>query len=116
MNIPCSQICNYLNLPLQGSDVAFNAVSTDTRSIQPGALFIAIKGANFDGHDYIAEALAKGAAGLVVSKPYTANVPVLVVADTLWAYGHRRQHRSGDRRCERTAARPRTAASRGPQS
>lgn len=87
MNIPCSQICNYLNLPLQGSDVAFNAVSTDTRSIQPGALFIAIKGANFDGHDYIAEALAKGAAGLVVSKPYTANVPVLVVADTLWAYG-----------------------------
>lgn len=87
MNISCKQICNFLKIAYEGPEVTFTSVSTDSRTVQPGALFIAIKGANFDGHDYIADVLAKGAAGIVVSKPFTANVPVLEVADTLWAYG-----------------------------
>lgn len=87
MHITCAEICNFLKLPFNGNDVAFNAVSTDTRTIQPGALFVAIQGKNFDGHDFLDVAIQQGAAGVVVSKPYTANVPVLQVSDTLWAYG-----------------------------
>lgn len=87
MNISCKELCNFLKIAYEGPEVIFTSVSTDSRTVQPGALFVAIKGANFDGHDYIADVLAKGAAGIVVSKPFTANVPVLEVADTLWAYG-----------------------------
>ncbi len=86
-NITYSQICNYLDVDCTGPDITFNAVSTDTRSLQPGALFVAIIGKNFDGHDYVAQAIEKGAAGVVVSKPFTCNVPVILVKDTLWAYG-----------------------------
>lgn len=87
MHITCAEICNFLKLPFNGNDVVFNAVSTDTRTIQPGSLFVAIQGKNFDGHDFLDVAIQQGAAGVVVSKPYTANVPVLHVSDTLWAYG-----------------------------
>lgn len=87
MNISCKQLCNFLKIVYEGPEVTFTSVSTDSRTVQPGALFIAIKGANFDGHEYIADVIAKGAAGVVVSKPITADVPVLEVADTLWAYG-----------------------------
>jgi len=73
-------------------------VSTDTRTLQAGDLFVAIKGENFDGHDFIAAAIHKGAAGIVVSENYVADIaaqeilqqekiPTLVVADTLVAYG-----------------------------
>jgi UDP-N-acetylmuramoyl-tripeptide--D-alanyl-D-alanine ligase len=51
---------------LQGEPTAvFSRVSTDSRQIQPGALFIALKGERFDGHAYVAGALAAGAAGAV---------------------------------------------------
>jgi len=46
----------------------FSDVSTDTRKIEKGSLFIAIKGPNFDGHDFIAKAVKKGASGAVVSR------------------------------------------------
>lgn len=87
MQITCAQICSCLKVGFPGKNVIFSSVSTDSRTLQPGALFIALKGANFDGHDYIKQALDRGAAGLVVSMPYSANVPVIQVADTLRAYG-----------------------------
>lgn len=88
-NLTCTDISNYLDIDFSGEDVAFNSVSTDTRTIQPGALFVALKGPNFDGHDYVSQAIAKGAAGVLVSKKVDvpANVPILIVHDTLWAYG-----------------------------
>lgn len=85
--ITCAQIANYLDVDFHGPDITFNSVSIDTRTLQPGALFVAIKGKNFDGHDYLDEAIKRGAVGVMVSKPYTANVSVIQVADTLWAYG-----------------------------
>lgn len=85
--ITCAQIANYLDVDFNGPDIIFNSVSIDTRTLQPGALFVAIKGKNFDGHDYLDEAIKLGAAGVMVSKPYSANVPVLQVPDTLWGYG-----------------------------
>ena len=45
----------------------FTAVSTDTRKIAPGSLFVALKGASFDAHDFLAQAFESGAAAAVVS-------------------------------------------------
>ena len=63
-------------------------VSTDTRSLQPGQTFLALTGERFDGHDYIATALERGAAAVIVARAATvpAETPALVVADTLKAY------------------------------
>ena len=59
----------------------FSGVSTDSRTLPAGALYIALAGEKFDGHDYAAEAIAKGAAGIVVSRvlPLTVGVPVILV-------------------------------------
>ena len=65
-------------------------VSTDTRTIAPGDLFVALKGENHDAHDHLAQAVAKGAKGLVVSDATRASalsVPAFVVRDTVAALG-----------------------------
>ena len=64
-------------------------VSIDSRSLRPGELFIAIKGERFDGHDFIAEAVRKGASAAVVSRKIkdAVNVPVIYVPDTTKALG-----------------------------
>ncbi len=69
---------------------AFARVWTDTRTIEPGDLFVALVGEQFDAHDFLADAVAKGAAGVVVSRSTAARalgVPVFEVADTLVALG-----------------------------
>ncbi len=69
------------------SDWFASGVSIDSRSIQPGDLFIAIMGDNLDGHDYVADAIQKGAVAAVVSK-VIEGVPaekLMVVADTFKA-------------------------------
>lgn len=77
----------------------FKDISIDSRTLKEGDLFLALAGDNFDGHDFIEAALAKGAAGLVVSGTVRqdVDVPVIKVADTLKALGllasHRRQLR-----------------------
>jgi UDP-N-acetylmuramoyl-tripeptide--D-alanyl-D-alanine ligase len=64
-------------------------VSTDTRTLAPGALYVALKGDRFDGHAFLAEAAARGAAGAVVRKGTTAarGIPLFEVEDTLRALG-----------------------------
>ena len=69
-----------------GEDAMLQGVSTDTRTLQPGQLFVALRGPHFDGHDYLAEAKAKGAAACMVEKPI-ANCPALIVSDTRLALG-----------------------------
>jgi UDP-N-acetylmuramoyl-tripeptide--D-alanyl-D-alanine ligase len=67
-----------------------NGVSTDTRQIAAGNLFVALAGERFDAHDFLPEAVAKGAAALIVSRPERAanlNVPVYTVPDTTVALG-----------------------------
>ncbi len=61
----------------------FSGVSTDSRTLTPGSLYIALSGERFDGHDYVAEAIDKGAAGIVVSRllPLTAPIPAILVTD-----------------------------------
>ena len=73
-----------------GADAGFSGVSTDSRTIAPGDLFVALKGANFDGHAYVAEVLAGGAAGAVVNQDFAAahpELPLICVSDTRLALG-----------------------------
>lgn len=67
--------------------VRFSSVSTDSRSLAPGALFFALRGPNFDGHDFVGRAVERGAVALVVERPVEAPVPQLVVADSRRALG-----------------------------
>ena len=71
------------------ADFDFTGVTTDSRSVKLGELFVALKGGNFDGHDYCAKAVELGAAGVVVShdvEGLPAGVAVFKVEDTLLAY------------------------------
>jgi UDP-N-acetylmuramoyl-tripeptide--D-alanyl-D-alanine ligase len=67
-----------------------SGITTDSRKVAPGQLFIALTGEQFDGHDYVAQAVANGAVAVVVSKTVdeqALGVPVYVVPDTLVALG-----------------------------
>ena len=78
-----------LGLGARPLSAPWTAVSTDTRSIEQGALFLALTGDRFDGHDYLAAARDQGATAAVVRRG-TAPVPgleLLEVDDTLRAYG-----------------------------
>jgi len=69
----------------------FTGVSTDSRTTRPGDCFFAIPGENFDGHDYVSDAFAKGAVCAVVSKDIPvgkpADKPILKVEDTIKSLG-----------------------------
>lgn len=82
-------------------DFEFAGVTTDSRAVKPGELFVALKGGNFDGHDYCAKAVALGASGVVIShdiEQLPAGAAVFRVPDTLLAYqqlarAYRRRHK-----------------------
>jgi UDP-N-acetylmuramoyl-tripeptide--D-alanyl-D-alanine ligase len=70
---------------LIGGDCDFAGISIDTRTLQKDALFVALSGPNFDGHDFVATAAAKGAAAALVSRALPIGIPQAVVADPLTA-------------------------------
>ncbi len=72
---------------LCGEDRPFDVVSTDTRTLPQGALFVAIRGERFDGHDHVAEAEARGAAGALVSRRIGSTLPQVIADDTRRAFG-----------------------------
>jgi UDP-N-acetylmuramoyl-tripeptide--D-alanyl-D-alanine ligase len=72
---------------LVGADRPFGIVSTDSRSLVPGALFVAIPGDRFDGNDFVPEAEAKGAAGALVSRLAATPLPQIEVRDSRRALG-----------------------------
>ncbi|MDS4026856.1 MAG: UDP-N-acetylmuramoyl-tripeptide--D-alanyl-D-alanine ligase [Candidatus Contendobacter sp.] len=76
-----------LNGEASGADVVFTTVSTDSRQLSVGALFVALTGPNFDGHDFIAAARERGAVAALVSRPVADPLPQLRVADTRLALG-----------------------------
>lgn len=78
-------------------EITSNRITTDTRSIKTGDIFLALSGDNFDGHDYINVAASKGAVAAIVSQPTSTSIPQLVVSDTRLALGQiaayrRQQH------------------------
>jgi len=60
---------------------AFGMLTTDSRSVVPGALFVAVRGSEVDGHRFVADAVARGAAAVVVEAPLEAGVHQIVVSD-----------------------------------
>ena len=79
-----------------GPDVRFEGVSTDSRSIAKGELFVAIRGERFDGHEFLGAAKARGAAAALVDERYgdaaAAPLPVLVADDTRRGLGRLGRH------------------------
>jgi UDP-N-acetylmuramoyl-tripeptide--D-alanyl-D-alanine ligase len=78
----------------QGPDIPLPTFSIDTRTLQPGDLYVAIRGAHFDGHQFVKEALQKGACGVMVEKPMGESLGVakartaeIIVKDTALALG-----------------------------
>lgn len=76
-----------LNGTLHGKNIEFVSVSTDTRNIQTGDLYIALHGERFDGHDYIEQAKQAGAVAAIVHKDIEINLPYIKVEDTRKALG-----------------------------
>jgi UDP-N-acetylmuramoyl-tripeptide--D-alanyl-D-alanine ligase len=67
--------------------VGFSSVSTDSRTLSAGALFVALRGERFDGHDYVARARENGAVGALVERPVEVDVAQLIVTDSKRAFG-----------------------------
>lgn len=70
---------------LVGASMPFVGVSTDSRSLPRDALFVALKGPNFDGHEYASAALQRGAVGALVERELPIAMPQVVVGDSLQA-------------------------------
>jgi len=83
-----SSVAEKINASVVGEDVVFSSVSTDTRRIRAGDLFVALKGENFDGHDYVVQAFEQGAVAAMVSHPVSVQVSQLLVDDTRLGLGN----------------------------
>lgn len=87
-----SEIARLAGVKLESGDgsVLVDKVSTDSRTVKPGELFVALRGENFDGHKFVEEVAAKNAAGAIVDLAWKGKVPesfaVLRADDTLMAY------------------------------
>ncbi|RJT54328.1 UDP-N-acetylmuramoyl-tripeptide--D-alanyl-D-alanine ligase [Rahnella variigena] len=87
IRVSLQTLADALNAELIGTDTQIDSVTTDTRQVTQGGLFIALKGEKFDAHDFAADAVKAGAGALLVSKRLPVEVPQLVVADTRIALG-----------------------------
>ncbi len=82
-----STAAHWLDAKQLGQDVTFNGVCTDSRNIEAGSLFIALRGPNHDGHLHVAAAAAAGAVAALVEHPVDCVIPQVIVADTRLALG-----------------------------
>jgi len=82
-----SEIEEPLCARLHGEDAGFTGVGIDTRDFRAGGLYAAVRGERFDGHDFVQQAEAAGAAALLVERRVDCALPQLVVEDTVSALG-----------------------------
>ena len=90
-----AEAATVLDARLQGDDVRFEGVSTDTRTLEPGNLFIALRGERYDGHGFVTAAARAGAVAAMVDSagiPAEGELPVLIVKDTRLALGRLAAH------------------------
>ena len=77
-----------LNAPVSAQAAMATRIITDSREAKAGDVFVALVGEEFDGHDYVADVLAKGVAAVIVSREVVAgDARQIMVADTLAALG-----------------------------
>lgn len=81
------QLAQITSGTLIGDNTDITSVTTDTRSVESGALFVALIGERFDAHDFCQQAVDSAANALLVSKKLDLNIPQVVVADTQKALG-----------------------------
>lgn len=87
-----SQIAQFAGASLSSGDgtVVIHKIGTDSRTIKPGELFVALRGENFDGHDFVESTAKSGATGALVDHNWNGNVPgnfaLMRATDTLHAY------------------------------
>jgi UDP-N-acetylmuramoyl-tripeptide--D-alanyl-D-alanine ligase len=82
-----SQLVKPLGASLAGADAQFDSVSIDARKVRAGGLFVALPGERVDGHDYLAQARANGAAAAIVAHEVADPLPQLLVHDCRYALG-----------------------------
>lgn len=91
-----SEAKKVLGARIEGRDVEFTGVSTDTRSLKAGQLFVALRGERHDAHRFLAQARAAGAAAALVeasaTKAEQRGLPLLIVQDTRRALGELAAH------------------------
>ncbi len=81
------EIAGVLEAQRLGGNTEFHAVSTDSRKITKGDLFVALKGKNFDAADFVSRAASDGAAAAMVERKVESVIPLLIVKDTRLALG-----------------------------
>lgn len=82
-----SWIASQVEGELIGEDLTIDAVSTDTRTITKGAVYLALKGANFNGHDFVVNAEKACASAIIISEETKSSLPAIKVEDTKVALG-----------------------------
>ena len=98
---------------MQGKDQIFSCFCSDTRKLQKGDLFVALKGKNFDGHHFVIDAFKQGAAGALVNSDYKVNdqyktseqylKSLIFVENTLKAYGQAASYHANSYRLKKAA-------------
>jgi UDP-N-acetylmuramoyl-tripeptide--D-alanyl-D-alanine ligase len=86
-SLSLSQVADSLNGVWRGTDVSFSSVSTDSRTLVENDLYIALKGPRFNGHEFVEQAINKGAVAVMVSEPQSVAIPQLQVSDTRLGLG-----------------------------
>jgi UDP-N-acetylmuramoyl-tripeptide--D-alanyl-D-alanine ligase len=82
VKLQLSEIATAVQGELIGADIAVNGVGIDTRTLQAGDLYIAIKGKQFDGHDFVDKAQQAGAIAILVQRQINTDLPQIVVKDS----------------------------------
>ncbi|MCU0535852.1 MAG: UDP-N-acetylmuramoyl-tripeptide--D-alanyl-D-alanine ligase [Hydrococcus sp. Prado102] len=95
LQIPLTQIREIIDAKNQNlldnyQEINATGITTDSRRVAEGEIFLALEGENFDGHNFIEDAIEKGASALIVQKPiainFSKNIPQFQVKDSLEAY------------------------------
>ena len=73
--LPLAQIARWVEGRHLGADVTVTAVATDSRTLVPGSLFVALRGEHHDAHDHITQACERGAAALLVQREVHSPLP-----------------------------------------
>jgi len=87
INLSLAALSTLLGLETAAPEAHFQGISTDTRTLQPGNLFVAIKGDNHDAHLFLDDAQKKGAVAAIVQKLMPSSLPQFLVPDTIKALG-----------------------------
>src|SRR5208283_5749965 len=88
MKLTMGEVAAFLGVPSSLTDRPVVGYSIDSRSLAPGQLFFAIRGPRFDGHQFVGQALERGASGMVVEEAFFSSAPaewrpaLLAVPDT----------------------------------